>query len=388
MSPSERPLRVLSVASRFNWAHIDYLAALSERFELLAAHIGEREAGVVEHAGREGLPLHTLATDREDTATIRTELSDLVRTFSPDAVHVFYSWNEAITVLARELAPARTVVVHECRDPLTTMTRAGSDSPQWRLEREALQRSDGQIFVSRAIRSYFERLHGLELGADSIVVPHGYALRTAGTPAAKLSAADGETHLALVGTADSTPGHGRYYVEIIERLTGLGFVVHTHFHDLGSDGNRLYRDLADHNPRYRYHAAVPFRHGTSLSQLVSRYDLMGVFHDLEGRPEENESATLAVCMPTKAVCGWFHGGVPVVCFRHYRGLVELIEEHAIGFVANRWRDVGDLVGQRDAIADATARTLAVRERFSNEWNAVRIEKFFRALRARRLDAAI
>jgi hypothetical protein len=63
--------------------------------------------------------------------------------------------------------------------------------------------------------------------------------------------------------------------------------------------------------------------------------------------------------------------------------VEQIEEHGVGFVADGWDDVAALVGRRDAIAEATSRTLAVRERFSNEWNAVRIETFFRTLLARR-----
>src|SRR4029078_10658064 len=89
----------------------------------------------------------------------------------------------------------------------------------------------------------------------------------------------------------------------------------------------LARELDD----FHYDPAGDHRDGTKLSELLSRYDLMGVFHAL-GATRHNQSATLAVCMPTKSVCGWLHGGIPVVCFPHYRGIVEQIEAHDIGFV--------------------------------------------------------
>jgi hypothetical protein len=111
---------------------------------------------------------------------------------------------------------------------------------------------------------------------------------------------------------------------------------------------------------------------------MSRYDLMGVFHGLDATVHD-ETETLAVCMPTKAVCGWFHGGIPVVCSSHYGGLVEQIERHRIGFVYTAWDELSELVGDRDAVGAATARTVAMRERFSNECSAARLERFARTL---------
>jgi hypothetical protein len=109
---------------------------------------------------------------------------------------------------------------------------------------------------------------------------------------------------------------------------------------------------------------------------------MGVFHELDA-PRANESRTLAVCMPTKAVCGWLHGGIPVVCFPNYGGIVEQIRALGIGFVADGWPGVERLVGDHHAIAAATTRVLAERDRFTNERNAERIEEFFRRLSAER-----
>jgi hypothetical protein len=99
-----------------------------------------------------------------------------------------------------------------------------------------------------------------------------------------------------------------------------------------------------------------------------------VFHELSaGR--NNESATLRVCMPTKAVCGWLLGGIPVVCFAKYRGLVEQINALGIGFAVECRRLLGDRVG----ILRATHACLRHRYRFTNEWNASRVRDYFAGL---------
>ncbi|WP_289445389.1 hypothetical protein, partial [Klebsiella pneumoniae] len=87
------------------------------------------------------------------------------------------------------------------------------------------------------------------------------------------------------------------------------------------------------------------------------YDLMGVFHELEA-PHHNESSTLAVCLPTKAVSGWLHGGIPVVCFPHYRGVVEWIDALGIGFVIEDWGGLERVASDSASIAAATQRCLA------------------------------
>ncbi|MGH2994345.1 MAG: hypothetical protein ACRDL1_12535, partial [Solirubrobacterales bacterium] len=242
-----------------------------------------------------------------------------------------------------------------------------------------IRASDAQILVSEALRSYLERSHDLDLGSTSLIAPGGFARHTIAPPSPKLSARDGRVHIALAGTADGAPDHGRWYVDIIRRLVSLGLVVHSHFFepptfDMGDLSLDAYHALARELDDYHLHPAVPHRHGTALSELVSRYDLMGVFHELEAA-HHNESATLVVCLPTKAVCGWLHGGIPVVCFPHYRGVVEQIEALDIGFVIESWEDLVPIAANRRAIASATERCLACRDRFTNEWNAERIRAF-------------
>ncbi len=109
---------------------------------------------------------------------------------------------------------------------------------------------------------------------------------------------------------------------------------------------------------------------------------MGVFHELEA-PRHNESATLAIGLTTKAVSGWLHGGIPVVCTTFYRGIAEVIEEHGIGFVVESIDDVWQVAADREGIERATAASLSIRDRFTNEHQAARIEPFYRAAVAAR-----
>jgi hypothetical protein len=371
---------MLAVVARFKWIHINYLKALEEHFDLRVAWSGERGRGAAADGAREGLRSAPIGFIPEVGATeVRTRLEQTIAETSPDLVHLMYYDHDQLTLIAREVIGDAVPLVYECRDPQTTLSGAAPGSEQWDLERQALEASDAQIFVSRAMREYLERSHGLEFGETSLIVPHCFARATIASPSPKLSAEDGRVHIALVGTADDRADHGRWYVEIIRRLVSLGLVVHSHFFepprfDMGGIRLDAYHELDDELEDYHFHPAVLHRQGTVLSELVSRYDLMGVFHEL-GASHHNESATLAVCLPTKAVCGWLHAGIPVVCLPHYRGVIEWIDSLGIGFVIERWEDVREIAADREAIAAATERCLAIRDRFTAEHNAGRIREF-------------
>jgi hypothetical protein len=294
---------------------------------------------------------------------------------------MYYNHND-LTVMARELAGGDVPLVYECRDAQTTLSRAKPGAPAWDLEREALLASDRHLLVTGALRSYLERSHGLDLGPTSLIVPQGFARATIAPPSSKLSSRDGRIHIAVVGTADDQPDHGRWYVDIIRGLVGAGVVVHSHFWELDGVSLEPYRALARELRDYHFHSTVSYRNSTAWSTLVSRYDLMGVFHELEAG-NHNESATLATCLPTKAVSGWLHAGIPVVCFPHYRGVVELIDELGIGFVIDGLDDVARVASDRTSIARAGRRCLDCRGRFTNEHNALRIRDFVAPLIGRR-----
>ncbi len=381
-APAGRRLRVLAIVANFKWVHLDYLHALAERVDLTVWWSGSPAPRAVDQAIGEGLRVERLGRIGEESPRrVRRRVAALLKAIRPDLVHVLYYRHEELVLLAREVAGDAMPIVCEIRDPLTTSTTVPPGDPWWELEGNALRASDAQIFVSRALRAYLEHAHGVDFGASSIIVPQAFALRDVAPPAEKLSARDGRTHIALVGTADLEPDEGRWYGGIIRRLVDQGLVVHTRFHELPGRSLDVYRELAAELADYHFEPQIPMRRDPYLSTAISQYDVMGVFHELEA-PRHNESATLAVCLPTKAVSGWFHGAIPAVCTPHYRGVVERIEGHGIGFVAESVDHVGRAVADRRAIEGARAACLAVRETFSQQHQAARIERLYRSLVAR------
>lgn len=373
-------LRVLAIPSRFYFDHLDHLVVLAQHCELRVAYNNERQPGTVAECEEKGLP--TTQIGSIGLPRIEARLRALVEEWRPHVLYTLWDTNEELTLLARRVA-GDAVVVHKYSDPLTTLvgreTHHAGTQPHV-LEREAMRASDGQVFCTQAIRTYLEREHDLSL-PNSIVVPHCRSEETVCPPSPKLSLEDDRTHIALVGFAHPERGHGRCYLDIIERLVADGLVVHSHFHEVDGFSNEVYRERAAHMPDYHYHPTVPNREGTRLSETISRYDLMGVFHEL-GATNLNEAAVLEVCMPSKAICGWINGGIPVVCPEQYHGVTELIDELGIGFAVKDLGDVRPIAEDRNAIARATEACLAERYRFTHEWNAPRIIGFFEDLLAR------
>ncbi len=379
MTSARRP-RVLAVVRRFKWQHIDLLLALAREVDLHVAWSEEGHAGSIDRGRHAGLRLDALGAPRDpDERDLDGALAALLARVRPDLVHVLYYHHEALALRIRALLGATTPLVFECRDPSTTLLHARPGDPTWRREGAALAAADAWIVVSDALRDYYGRSHGLA-AEDVLVVPHAFAASTAGPAVPKLSAADGRLHLALVGTASEDPGGSRWYPGIIRALVAQGVVVHSHFHATSPAMVAVYDRLAAELPDYHAHPTVPFRVGTRLSELTARYDVMGVFHQLE--VARSEAATLAVCLPTKAVSGWFHGAIPVVTTAHYRGITERIERWGIGFVVPSVDALPAPVFHRDALDAASAACRAVRHEFSQETVAGRVAALYRTLLAR------
>lgn len=375
--------RVLVLNTRFKWTHIDYLVALGKQVDLKVVVGREIHPGAIASARRWGLDMLEVAA--EIGPTWEDAVGGLVQEFRPDVIHTLYYFHEEQTTAIRRMidetpiVDPRPTLVFECRDPLSTMRPEG-DARITSVERDALRAADAWVFVSDATRRYYERLHGIDLAA-ALVVPHGFAERTVGPPAPKLSSVDGRVHMALVGSASADPKVGRYYPRIIRRLCGQGIVVHSHFHP-NRASDELYATLAAELPDYHAHAKLDHRNKTILSRAMSAYDLMGVFHELDA-PTGNESRTLAVCMPTKAVCGWLLGGIPVVCTPHYGGLVEWIETYGTGFVIPGVDQAGGLLDRTDDIRRATRACLEHRHLFTHETQSLRLARFYATLLERR-----
>ena len=378
-NPQDR-LKVLAVVARFKWTHIDYLVALGKQVQLRVVVIHEFHAGAVANGRKWGLDI-VLLDPVSDPEAYSDRLQREVDTFKPDIVHMLYYLHEKLTLIMRDILnvdksksrPAR--LVFECRDPLSTMEPPDKPGVA-ELEKAAIQAADGWVFVSEATRTFYEQQYELELG-QSLIVPHGFAERTVGPPAPKLSATDGRLHIALVGNALATPNDGRYYGNIIRTLCNQGVVVHSHFHP-DPESDAFYTALGEELQDYHPHPKLNHREDTILSRAMSVYDLMGVFHELDA-PGRNESRTLAMCMPTKAVCGWLLGGIPIVCYPHYKGLIEWIKGYEMGFVVNNLEEVGALQNQRAAIQQVTRACLEHRHLLTHETQASRLKDYYQSL---------
>ena len=326
-----KKLRVLAIFCNFKWSHIDYLNALSNVVDLRTAWSGEAHEGAVNRAVKEGLDMRQIGVlGKQEESTVAAQLKTLIAEYNPDLIHLMYYYNEQLTCLTRKITGNELPIIFECRDPITTLRTCSSESLEWKAEAKALEVSDGQILVSEKLKQYYQETHDIDLNTSSLIVPHCFASRAAGPAQTKFSRSDGRTHLALVGSVQPNPQDNRYYVNIIRKLVSTGVVVHSHFF-IYDDKHNPYIELAEELEDYHYKPTVTSRGNLDLSNLISQYDLMGVFHELEANGI-NESRTLTVCMPTKAVCGWYHGAIPIVCFKHYEGLLPWIKKYGTGFI--------------------------------------------------------
>ena len=377
-----RPKRkhaVLVIITRFKWTHIDYLVALGEHVDLRVLVSGEVHQGAIANGIRWWLDIRRIGSlGHGNETTIQNEIMENINDMRPDIVHVMYYYHEEITLMVRKIldikaaeSDLRTALVFECRDPLSLLWRGESGAKA--LERKALCATNNWIFVTNATKDYYSETHGLDF-SEALIVPHGFAERTVAKPSKKLSAKDGRIHIALVGSAVTAPDDSRYYEDIIRKIVAQGFVVHSHFHPL-DDVENFYKALARKLDDYHAHPKLPHRNGTELSKAMSRYDLMGVFHDLDAR-QRNERAILRVCMPTKAVCGWLLGAIPVVCFREYGGLKSYIDDYGIGFTVESIEELKFMHEKWKDIKIATRRCIAMRSFFTHETQSRKISAFY------------
>src|ERR1700757_4469334 len=97
-------IRVLGVVSWFKWQHIDYLAALAEKFDLTVAWAGEAHEGAVAHATARGLLLFSLGrTEHDGLKTVRARLSEVVLKYRPNVIHLMYYFHEQLVFFASEV---------------------------------------------------------------------------------------------------------------------------------------------------------------------------------------------------------------------------------------------------------------------------------------------
>lgn len=81
-------------------------------------------------------------------------------------------------------------------------------------------------------------------------------------------------------------------------------------------------------------------------------------------------------MPTKAVCAWLLGGIPIVCSDRYHGLSEWIDGYGMGFSVSDLAQVGALALRKRDIRRATRVCLEHRHLLTHETQAMRLYAYY------------
>ena len=337
--------RMLAVVARFKWVHINYLKALEQHFDVMVAWSGEGEGGSPRTVFARACAACRSARSATSAQRRFARGSQLLSSdWQPDVVHLMYYNHDDLTLMVRELVDQTVTVVYECRDPQTTLSGqspgriAGTSSG--RRWRQATRRSSSARRCARIssapTASSCARLR--------LIVQNGFARHTIAAPSPKLSAGDGRVHIALVGTADDQPDHGRWYVDIIRRLVSAGLVVHSHFFEPPSSiwatlPRAISRIWPENSTTTTFIRRCPTaRDGAVGAGLALRPD--GRLPRAGGRgittsPPPSPSA----CRPRRSAAGCTEASRSSA-YPIYRGLVEHIEAHDIGFVIETGRTSG------------------------------------------------
>lgn len=387
-------MRVLFIVNRCKKNQMQYLRAIAplcSEARAIVSYIGHRNVidyGLLEPTAALSsisvLHRDEIREDAIDLARFRSEVRDAVANLRPDVVHCLYYYHDALTLVAREVLDElrhAAVLIYETRDP------SGIHRPAL-PEEQALRASDGYIFATRAIvDDLFARylwepephliVRQSELYADRDAYP------------AKLSDADGRTHVALMGSFSEELDSGRHYAAYIDAfLSGTrNTVLHVFPHLLVS---YLGEAASAHDGRLVVHwddrpyVGNPSPRRRNYTSTIGQLDFNLVAHVL-GRPKD-EGRMLRVCNPTKATSPLVLADLPVLCLPHYGGVVDLIEEYGCGYVYRGWRDLDALLNDRTRWPPLIAAARRAATALCHEAQAERIVDFYRALYARRFGA--
>jgi len=302
--------------------------------------------------------------DRED---LEGSISQLVEEYDP---HIIHSHNapDYLTVSALNAVDG-TSVIHDVHDSLTMRSTGyyeGDDEAKIRGyaedEKTACVSSHGRIYVTEMLRGYIRRRYDLGSGPDLVfnnyvseeVIPVELEER--------LSAMDGETHIAYAGTITSkVPGHHYDLMDIFREMAKNRLHIHIYAARL-DEGYRL---LADESRFIHYHGHLDQR---KLLRELPRYDFgWAGFNDSRNREH------LDVVLPNKAF-EYIACGLPILTFPH-RTLHEFVLKQGVGSVIEDFGDDGwleEAEGLRENV-------LRRRYDFTIERNIGRLVEFYREI---------
>jgi glycosyltransferase involved in cell wall biosynthesis len=253
------------------------------------------------------------------------ELRKLTNKVKPTIIHS-HNAPDFLTVAAIEVAGS-IPVIHDVHDPLSLRkTRYYADNKEEGIlcsehERIANEKSNGRIYVTEGVKDYIQAKYFVKAKNDLVYQNYVSGSLIPIQLNRKLSAMDGEIHIAYAGSLTSMIKDSHYNLEKIF-LEIAKQNMHIHIYVPRED--IAYRKLAESNKYVHYHGQLNRKH---LLQELTQYDFgwAGFNHSKNG-------AHLDVAFPNK-VLEYLAAGLPVLAYPH-RTLKSFIEGHKVGIIFN------------------------------------------------------
>jgi len=253
------------------------------------------------------------------------EVRKLVNKVGPDLIHS-HNAPDFLTVAAIE-ATNSIPVIHDVHDPLSLRnTNYYADGRQESLlfqehERIANEESDGRIYVTEGVKDYVQAKYSVKAKNDLVYQNYVSGSLIPIQLNKKLSAMDGEIHIAYAGSLTSMIKDSHYN---LEKIFSEIAKQNMHIHIYVPREDITYRKLAESNKYVHYHGQLNRKH---LLQELTQYDF-----GWAGFNCSKNGAHLDVAFPNK-VLEYLAAGLPVLAYPH-RTLKSFIEGHKVGIIFN------------------------------------------------------
>ena len=170
-----------------------------------------------------------------------------------------------------------------------------------RMEREALETSDGRTFVSDYNLTLAEKKY--DLPPDNNLVFYNYAMeKDMREGPGKLSETDGELHIVYQGVISST-GYRAPLLDLFKKITGMG--INMHIYGIGDEEvKKRYRDVSRSDNLLHFNEAVSQE---KLMWELTKYD----YGIIPFNPPESEREHFDTMMPNK-LFDYLVAGLPVI----------------------------------------------------------------------------
>jgi glycosyltransferase involved in cell wall biosynthesis len=305
------------------------------------------------------------------------DIKELVNKVHPFVIHS-HNAPDNLTISAIKAVKGKVPVIHDCHEALT-LRETGyyvSDDEETikikypRQEKIANEKSDGRIYVTEGVRDYIQRRYDVDPSNDMVFYSYVSNSIVPSQLRRKISAKDGETHIAYIGTVTSRIEDSHYDLrDIFRELADHGLHVHMYVSIWGAK-DEAYQRLADENDRIHHHGHLDQK---KLLQEITEYDFGWAGFNVNPKNREH----LDVALPNK-VFEYIACGLPVLAFPH-KNIKELIDRHNIGFVFNSVNEALSQLQNRKKITNIKRSVLNARYKFTVEKNISRLIQYYEKL---------